>query len=255
MRFPALRESGSKGSLQMRYGSTVAVIIPALNEQESIGKVISAIPAWVDDIIVVDNGSTDGTVGVAKEHGARVFLEHRRGYGSACLMGMAQLDHPDIVLFLDGDYSDYPEEADLLVDPIASGDSDMVIGSRVSGKSEPGALTPQAIFGNWLACQLMRLFWGAHFTDLGPFRAIKYAVLQRLEMRDPDYGWTVEMQIKAARDGFRISEVPVSYRRRIGKSKVSGTVRGVVGAGTKILGLIFLAAIGGLRTTSPCKKS
>ncbi len=239
----------------MRYGSTVAVIIPALNEQESIGKVISVIPPWVDDVIVVDNGSTDRTVAVAEEHGARVFSESRRGYGSACLMGMAQLDQPDIVLFLDGDYSDYPEEADLLVDPVASGDADMVIGSRVLGKNEPGALTPQAIFGNWLACQLMRLFWGARFTDLGPFRAVKYAVLQRLEMRDPDYGWTVEMQIKAARDGFRISEVPVSYRRRIGKSKVSGTVRGVVGAGTKILGLIFLAAIGGLRTTSPCKKN
>ena len=233
----------------MRFGANVAAVIPAFNEECSIGKVISAIPHWVDDVIVVDNGSTDKTSDVAAEHGATVLSEPHRGYGSACLKGIAGLDGPDVVLFLDGDFSDYPEEAGLLVDPIISGAADMVIGSRVMGRREAGALTPQALLGNWLACKLMHFFGKARFTDLGPFRAISLPALRRLEIRDPDFGWTVEMQIKAVRDGLDVHEVPVSYRRRIGKSKVSGTVRGVVGAGTKILGTILIGALGGLPST------
>ncbi len=227
----------------MRHGATVSVIIPALNEEQSIGKVISAIPSWVDDIVVGDNGSTDRTAEVARTHGARVASEPRRGYGSACLAGMAALSDPDVVVFLDGDFSDHPEEMGLLVDPIVGGEADMVIGSRLLGERQVGALTPQARLGNWLACLLMRLFWRRTYTDLGPFRAIRHAALEGLRMRDPDYGWTVEMQVKAARRGLRVREVPVSYRRRTGKSKVSGTVRGVVGAGTKILWTIFQAAL------------
>lgn len=228
----------------MRNGRRIAAIIPALNEERSIGNVLASLPPWIDDVIVADNGSTDRTSQVAGQHGARVVHEPRRGYGSACLAAMAVLDCPDVVVFLDGDYSDYPEEADRLVDPIVAGVADIVLGSRVLGAHEPGALTPQALFGNWLACRLIKAFWGQRFTDLGPFRAIRHSALQRLNMRDPDYGWTVEMQIKAARDGLRVLEVPVSYRRRIGRSKVSGTVRGVIAAGTKILGTIFFAAVG-----------
>jgi len=228
----------------MRSGATVAVIIPALNEESAIGKVISGIPCWVDDVIVVDNGSTDDTSEVARRHGARVFREPRRGYGSACLTGIARLHDPDVVLFMDGDFSDHPEEAYLLVDPIAYGYADMVIGSRVSGSREPGSLTPQQVFGNWMACKLMELFWSAPFTDLGPFRAISLPALELLDMQDPDYGWTVEMQVKAVRGGLRVKEVPVSYRRRTGESKVSRTLRGVLGAGFKIIGTILLAAAG-----------
>ncbi len=228
----------------MRDTQRIAVIIPAFNEESAIGKVISAIPAWVDDIIVVDNGSTDRTAEVARDSGARVVAEPRRGYGSACLAGIAALSSPAIVVFLDGDYSDYPEEMALLVDPIAHDEADVVIGSRTIGQRERGALTPQALFGNWLACTLIRLLWAVSFTDLGPFRAIRYSTLTRLSMRDRNYGWTVEMQIKAARDGARIREAPVRYRKRIGKSKVSGTVRGVAGAGFKILFTIARAAFG-----------
>jgi len=238
----------------MRDQSRIAVIIPALNEERSIGKVIGAIPEWVDQVVVGDNGSTDLTAQVAREHGALVAHEPRRGYGSACLAAMAAMNDADVVVFMDGDFSDYPEEMALLVDPIVNADADLVIGSRILGYSENGALSVQARLGNWLACRLIQLFWGAKFTDLGPFRAISYPALQRLQMRDPDYGWTVEMQIKAARDGLRTVEVPVSYRRRIGKSKVSGTLRGVLGAGTKILGTIFLAAMGGLRTSRECRE-
>jgi len=238
----------------MRYGATVAVIIPALNESEAVGHVLSAIPEWVDDIVVVDNGSTDDTAVMARNHGARVVTESRRGYGSACLTGIQQLADPDVILFMDGDYSDHPEEAALLVDPIISGKADMVIGSRVLGNRGPGALTPQAIFGNWLACRLMQLFWKKRFTDLGPFRAISMPALRSLQMRDPNYGWTVEMQIKAVKCDLRVEEVPVSYRRRIGKSKVSGTVRGVFGAGTKILGTILLASIGRLPVNTTMRK-
>jgi len=227
----------------MRSQATVAVIIPALNEEEAIGKVLAAIPNWVDDVVVVDNGSTDRTAEVACECGARVVSEPRRGYGSACLAGIAALDEPDVVVFLDGDFSDHPEEMPSLVAPILDGEADLVIGSRVLGQHEPGALTPQARFGNRLACTLIRLLWKVSYTDLGPFRAIRHSTLKRLDMRDRSYGWTVEMQIKAAQEGLRVREVPVSYRRRIGRSKVSGTVKGVLGAGTKILSTIFLAAL------------
>ena len=227
----------------MREGHHIAVIMPALNEELSIGKVLDAIPDWVDDIIVADNGSTDKTAAVAAEHGARVIDARPRGYGSACLCAIAALDSPDIVVFVDADFSDHPDEMDALVDPIVAGSTEMVIGSRVRGACEPGALTPQARFGNQLAGFLMRLFWGVRYTDLGPFRAIRYDTLMALGMRDPNYGWTVEMQIKAARHGIKATEVPVSYRRRIGRSKVSGTVRGVIGASTKILATIFLAAL------------
>lgn len=233
----------------MRFGARVSVIIPALNEAQSIGQVLGAIPDWVDEIIVADNGSTDCTVEIARARGARVVTAARRGYGSACLSGIAALQDADVVVFLDGDFSDFPEDMHLLVDPIISDDADLVAGSRVLGEAEPGALTPQARFGNWLACHLICLFWGVRYTDLGPFRAIRATTLRQLEMRDPDYGWMVEMQIKATRAGWRVKEVPVGYRRRIGRSKISGTIKGVVGAGTKILLTIFGFALGWHSTT------
>lgn len=228
----------------MRFGAKIAVIIPALNEERSITQVISAIPAWVDDIIVADNGSTDRTAEAARALGARVINEPHRGYGSACLAGIAAVGDSDVIVFMDGDFSDHPEEMHLLVDPIVRGEADLVAGSRVLGDRERGALTPQARFGNWLACGLIRLFWRASYTDLGPFRAIRATTLKHLQMRDPDYGWMVEMQIKATHEGVRVKEVPVSYRRRIGRSKISGTIRGVIGAGTKILLTIFKFALG-----------
>jgi len=226
----------------MKENMAIAVIIPAMNEEASIGKVIAEIPAYVDDIVVVDNGSADKTAEVAEKHGAKVLFEPERGYGIACLTGIASLEDTGIVVFLDGDYSDYPEEMSLLVEPIIRNQADMVIGSRALGETEKGALSPQQVFGNWLACRLMRLFWGVHYTDLGPFRAIRYSTLQSLNMRDRNYGWTVEMQIKAAQRRARCLEAPVRYRKRIGKSKVSGTIRGVIGAGTKILTTIFKSA-------------
>lgn len=227
----------------MKDNHKIAVIIPAMNEEASVGKVIDEIPAWVDDIVVVDNGSVDRTAEVARSHGARTLHEPERGYGIACLTGIASLRDTDIVVFLDGDYSDYPEEMEMLAAPIIQNQADMVIGSRALGEKEEGALSPQQIFGNWLACRLIRLFWGVRYSDLGPFRAIRFSTLQSLNMRDRNYGWTVEMQIKAAQWGVRSLETPVRYRRRIGKSKVSGTVRGVIGAGTKILFTIFISAL------------
>lgn len=226
----------------MRSNSKISVIIPAFNEANSIAKVIQAIPSWVDEIIVVDNGSTDGTGSIAQDCGARVIHETKRGYGTACLTGIAAIQTTDVVVFLDGDFSDYPEDMHLLVDPILAGQAEMVIGSRILGNPEPGALVLQARFGNMLACYLIHLFWKKRFTDLGPFRAIRFPTLQQLGMKDPNYGWTVEMQIRAAQQNVQSIEVPVRYRKRIGKSKVSGTIRGVIGAGTKILGTIFWAA-------------
>ena len=223
--------------------SRIAVIIPALNEARSIANVLGDIPDWVDDIIVADNGSSDDTVAIAEANGARVVHEPRRGYGAACLRGIAALANPDIVVFLDGDYSDHPEQMESLIAPILNDEADMVIGSRALGNAEPGALTPQARYGNRLACLLMRWFWGVRYTDLGPFRAIRYSSLQSLQMVDTNYGWTVEMQIKAALHKLRTTEVPVDYRKRIGESKVSGTVRGVIGASYKILTTIFFSAI------------
>lgn len=217
----------------------IAVVIPALDEEEAIGKVLRDIPDIVRQVVVVDNGSRDRTGEVARDLGALVVAEPRRGYGQACLTGIAQLDHPDIVVFLDGDYSDHPEEMLDLVVPLVAGEADMVIGSRTLGARERGALLPQARFGNWLSTLLIRLLFGVSFTDLGPFRALRYDALKRLAMRDRDFGWTVEMQVKAARLGLRSVEVPVRYRRRIGTSKITGTLSGTLRAGHKILWTIF----------------
>ena len=219
----------------MRNGSRIGVVIPALNEEQAIGRVIADIPSWVDTIIVADNGSTDRTVETARAAGATVTHEPDAGYGAACLAGIAALPPVDVVVFLDGDYSDFAQDMAGLVDPLTADGVDLVIGSRALGEREPGSLTPQQVFGNWLATRLIRLIWGVHFTDLGPFRAIRTPALQRLAMRDRDYGWTVEMQIKAAAAGLETRETPVRYRRRIGVSKVSGTLKGTVMAGYKIL--------------------
>ena len=213
-----------------------AVIIPVLNEEQSIGLVLSNIPAGLAaDIIVVDNGSTDRTPEVASSHGARVISEPARGYGNACLKGMAALQEPDVVVFLDGDFSDHPEEMSLLLQPILLNQADLVIGSRTLGTRQEGALPAHAQFGNRLASFLIRIFFHHRFTDLGPFRAIRYRSLLELKMEDRNFGWTVEMQIKAIQCGLRIVEVPVSYRKRIGTSKVSGTIIGSIKAGVKII--------------------
>ena len=216
----------------------ISVIVPVLNEEGSIANVIGDIPkTLVQEIIVVDNGCTDNTAAIAKQNGAKVVTEQRRGYGYACLAGIAAVTEPNIVVFLDGDYSDYPTEIPQLVQPILEGKADFVVGTRVNAAK--GALLPQARFGNWLACLLMRWFFGVHWTDLGPFRAIRYPQLLALDMQDKTFGWTVEMQIKSAKMGMRTCEVQVCYRKRIGTSKISGTVLGTLKAGYKILGTLF----------------
>ena len=218
----------------------IAVVIPAHNEEAAIGKVLAAIPeCLVGQVIVVDNGSTDATAARARSMGATVVREERRGYGRACLAGIAALGNPDIVVFLDGDFSDYPEEMPALIAPLVESSADLVIGSRTLGKRQRGAILPQARLGNVLATRLIRRFFGVAYSDLGPFRAIRFDALNRLGMEDCDFGWTVEMQVKAARMGMRVAEVPVRYRRRIGDSKISGTIRGSLGAGCKILLTIF----------------
>ena len=227
----------------MREGRSIAVIIPALDEERAIGRVLADIPAWVDRVIVSDNGSRDRTAEIARAAGATVVLEPEPGYGAACLAGLTQIGDADIVVFLDGDYSDHPEEMASLVDPIIGDAAELVIGSRVLGAREAGALTPQQRFGNWLATRLIRLFWGVRYTDLGPFRAIRAPALASLGMSDRTYGWTVEMQIKAAIGGLRSVEAPVRYRRRIGVSKISGTIKGTLKAGWKILTMIARLAI------------
>jgi glycosyltransferase involved in cell wall biosynthesis len=221
----------------------VVVIIPAYNEEESLPHVLSDIPNFFDEIIVANNGSTDNTSAVAKKSGATVLTENERGYGAACLKAIDYIkdQNYDVVVFLDGDYSDYPEEMNRVVDPIIKNNYDLVIGSRTIGKRVKGSMLPQAIFGNWLASFLIRLFWKYKFTDLGPFRAIRYSSLIKLNMQDRNFGWTVEMQIKAAKQKIKTIEVPMSYRKRIGQSKVTGTIKGTVKASLKILYLIFVS--------------
>ena len=220
--------------------SRISIIIPAYNEESSIGLVLDGLPQEkLHEIIVVDNGSTDATARVAQEHGARVVKEPRKGYGSACLKGIDELDAPDIVVFIDGDFSDFPEEIVLLIRPIETGEKDFVLGSRMILPKSQSALLPQARYGNRLAVFLIKLFFKHEFTDLGPFRAIRYSSLMSIGMKDMDFGWTVEMQIKAVRNGLRIREVPVNYRKRIGISKITGTVLGTFRAGTKIIYTIF----------------
>ena len=223
-------------------------LIPAVNEESSIGKVLVEIPDIVSEKIVINNGSIDKTAKVARENGATVINETERGYGAACLKGLnyvfLKANDDDVIVFLDGDYSDFPEEMIQIIKPIIEDGADMVIGSRITGaklgKAEAGALLPQALFGNWLSTKLIKLIWNYNFTDLGPFRAIKVSALKQMKMADRNYGWTVEMQVKAAKLKMKCTEIPVSYRKRIGKSKVSGTLTGSFKAGVKILWIIFI---------------
>ncbi len=219
----------------------ISVIIPAYNEELSIGLVLKDLPQEkLHEIIVVDNRSTDKTAEVAEKNGARVVSEPRRGYGSACLKGISVLNDPDIVVFLDGDYSDYPEEISLLISPIVQDEKDFVLGSRMILRESRKALLPQSRYGNQLAVFLMSLFFGGYsYTDLGPFRAISYKALQQIKMQDANFGWTVEMQIKALKNNLRVLEIPVKYRMRVGVSKITGTVSGTFKAGTKIIYTIF----------------
>ncbi|MEN3323070.1 glycosyltransferase family 2 protein [Mariniflexile soesokkakense] len=225
----------------------IKVIIPAYNEADSITHVINDIPKVVDEIIVVNNNSTDKTEENARKAGATVLNEKNKGYGNACLKGLEYIantpEKPNIIVFLDGDYSDYPEELTKIVAPIIEKDIDFVIGARIKSLREVGSMTMPQIFGNWLATSLMKLFFRATFTDLGPFRAIKYDKLLMLNMIDKTYGWTVEMQLKVLKQKFTYLEVPVNYRNRIGVSKVSGTIKGAIFAGVKILSWIFKYSI------------
>lgn len=222
--------------------SSIIVIIPAHNEENAIANVINEIPDYVSEIIVISNNSTDKTIEIAKNAGATVLSESRKGYGYACLKGMEYIANrekkPEIIVFLDGDYSDYPEELTQLVDPIITQNIDFVIGARAKNLRKNGSMTLQQVFGNWLATFLMKLFFKSRFTDLGPFRAIKYEQLLKLEMEDKTYGWTVEMQLKVLKQKMTYLEIPVKYKNRIGVSKVSGTIKGTVMAGVKIIGWI-----------------
>lgn len=234
----------------------VIVIIPARNEEHALGRVLDDLPT-VGSVIVVDNGSKDRTAEVAGSRGCVVVDESEAGYGTACLAGLAEVERrvhsgewvlPDVIVFLDGDYSDYPEYLPNLVTPILAGRSDFVLGSRLLGNREPGAMPLQSLLGNRLASFLMRLLWGVTYTDLGPFRAIRFDALRALQMQDRNFGWTIEMQIKAAVAGLRIEEVATPYRRRIGKSKISGTISGTVRASVKIL---YTIAKYGIRQPAP----
>jgi glycosyltransferase involved in cell wall biosynthesis len=221
----------------------IKVIIPAFNEEKSISKVIAEIPDLVEEIVVVNNNSTDQTVQVSTKAGATVITEKSKGYGYACLKGIDYLSQkdktPEILVFLDGDFSDFPQELTKVIQPILDDKADFVVGARVKELRESGSLTPQQVFGNWLACFLMKILYQSSFTDLGPFRAIRWDTLENLKMSDKTYGWTIEMQLKVLRQKISYHEVPVSYKKRIGVSKVSGTVKGTIFAGVKIIGWIF----------------
>ena len=222
---------------------TIKVIIPAFNEEKSIAKVIAEIPDFVEEIVVVNNNSTDQTLQAASKAGATVLTEKSKGYGYACLKGLDYLSQkdktPDVLVFLDGDFSDFPQELTKIIQPIIEDRADFVVGARVKELRERGSLTPQQVFGNWLACFLMKILYQSNFTDLGPFRAIRWSTLEKLQMSDKTYGWTIEMQLKVLRQKIAYQEIPVSYKKRIGVSKVSGTVKGTIFAGTKIIGWIF----------------
>jgi glycosyltransferase involved in cell wall biosynthesis len=229
--------------IAMNNKKDIRLVIPAYNEGASIGLVVGDVPKQlVQQVIVVNNNSNDNTVEAAMAAGATVLTETRRGYGQACLTGLAHIRQGggcDIVVFIDGDYSDHPEEMAAVLQPILNGSADMVIGCRTKANREPGSMTPQQVFGNWLAVFLIRLLFGHRYTDLGPFRAITWEALEKINMQDTNYGWTVEMQVKAVQLGLRCVDVPVSYRRRIGVSKISGTIKGTVMAGYKIIKTIF----------------
>jgi glycosyltransferase involved in cell wall biosynthesis len=225
-------------------GHKIAVIIPALNEEASLGLVITELPMVVDHIIVADNGSTDGTAAIARSVGAVVVTEPERGYGAACLRAIAEVSaDTDILLFLDADHSDFPGEAESLLRPIVEGRADLVIGSRMLTYRHHRALPPVAAFGNWLTSRLIKLIWRVRFTDIGPFRAIRFDAYRRLGMMDRNFGWTTEMQVRAVKLRLRCIEVPVSYRARLGRSKVSGTVSGSIRAGSKFLWIIIREAV------------
>lgn len=228
----------------------IKLVIPALNEEDAISGVIKSVIDQVDAVIVVDNGSTDKTADVATASGAQVVYVEEPGYGRACLAGISAAGNYEILVFMDGDASDDPNDLPALLNPLLTGNADMVIGSRILGDCDPGSLTPQQRFGNTLACWLMKVFWGYQFTDLGPFRAIRRESYEQLNMQAPTFGWTVEMQVRALKHDLRCAEIPVHYRKRIGVSKISGTIRGVILAGWYILGTIFWEALRGKNTAS-----
>jgi glycosyltransferase involved in cell wall biosynthesis len=229
----------------MYHGKRIALVIPALDEEQTISGVLALVDrTLVDELIVVDNGSRDQTAQKARQAGARVVAERRRGYGCACLRGIAAVEQADVILFHDADGSDDPAEARQLISRLVEGNLDLVVGSRTLGNVEPGALTPIQTFGNWLTCSLVWFFWGVRFTDLGPFRALTSRALERLDMSDPDFGWTIEMQVKAAQRGLRVAELPVTCRNRQGgRSKVSGTIWGSYRAGRRILEVVLKAKL------------
>jgi glycosyltransferase involved in cell wall biosynthesis len=225
-------------------GHKISTIIPALNEEKSLPKVIRDLPSFIDEIIVCDNGSIDNTSKVATEAGARAVTEPEKGYGAACLKAIEAVDtDTDIILFIDADYSDYPAEAKSIISPIVEDGYDMVIGSRMLTRNEHNAIPPVAAFGNWLTSHLIKIIWKQKFTDIGPFRAIKFDAYKSLDMQDRNFGWTVEMQVKAVKQGLKCLEIPVSYRKRIGTSKVSGTISGSFKAGVKFLWIILREAL------------
>jgi glycosyltransferase involved in cell wall biosynthesis len=228
-------------------GARIGVVIPTRNEAQALPMVLRAMPPFVDAVAIGDHRSTDGTAQIGRDHGAIVVEVDGPGYGRACLAAVAALPPVDIIVFIDGDAADDLSAMIRLVEPIVDGQADFTLGSRVLGRRESGALTPQQVFGNWLACSLIRLVWGERFTDLGPFRAVSCREFERLGMADLNFGWTVEMQIKAARKRLRTIEIPVDYRRRIGVSKVSGTLGGAVRAGVKILWVIGREALSPMR--------